>query len=309
MARQGRFDAAQAYARPAGVDNLRCRPSRQRWRAESSADEVRNALAAASGYVQWLRRRSVAWADERDRRALDVIHESVLRAYHLLQGDGEDVQQGSARDRPATAREPGRQSGAAVTARRCDRPDSHRGAAGRLLEQRARRPGVGESPLQRCQILPPGLPIVVELARRSERGRVVVRDRGIGIAAEDLEAVFDGYRTELARLAERWLGDGLRLSRRLIRVEGRDRGHKPAGRERLLGRTASHSRGRRRFRSRKRGRDQVRWSLSLWCPRSRRLAAARPPGVRWRAATAWGGTPRLRAPQPARLRHDRLRLP
>jgi K+-sensing histidine kinase KdpD len=49
---------------------------------------------------------------------------------------------------------------------------------------------------------------------------VVVRDQGIGIETHDLDAIFAGYRTELARLVSSGSGVGLGLSRRLVEAEG-----------------------------------------------------------------------------------------
>jgi signal transduction histidine kinase len=149
-----------------------------------------------------------------------VIHESVQRACRLLESNG-DV------PTPLPTRPELRQLvGQAVS----QVPPSR--LADVIVRIRTEEPLVGRWNGERVvQVLvnllsnavkysPPGLPIVVEIARRSEWGRIVVQDRGIGIAAEDLEAVFDGYRTELSRLVSDGSGIGLRLSRRLIRAEG-----------------------------------------------------------------------------------------
>src|SRR5688500_15353301 len=47
--------------------------------------ELRNALTAAFGYTAWLRRSSAQWTDQKDRRAVEAIHDSLCRAIRLMQ--------------------------------------------------------------------------------------------------------------------------------------------------------------------------------------------------------------------------------
>ncbi len=68
----------------------------------------------------------------------------------------------------------------------------------------------------------PGTPIDVDVRRLGATGwaRVVVRDHGIGIDEEALEAIFAGHRTERACSTAPGSGIGLRLSRRLVEADG-----------------------------------------------------------------------------------------
>src|SRR4051794_14575532 len=47
--------------------------------------ELRNALTSAIGYTEWLRRRSAQWTNDRDRRAIEAIHDSLRLASRLVQ--------------------------------------------------------------------------------------------------------------------------------------------------------------------------------------------------------------------------------
>ena len=49
--------------------------------------ELRNALTAAIGFTAWLRRSSAHWANQRDRRAVEAIHESLRLATRLVQDE------------------------------------------------------------------------------------------------------------------------------------------------------------------------------------------------------------------------------
>ncbi len=183
--------------------------------------EVGNALTTASGYAQFLLRRLPAWADERDRRALQGIVDSVDRACRLVHGRPP----GGAASRPV-------QDLAALLER-----VSSEVPPGRWPDLRVRcvdGPLLGRWDPERLeQVLvnlianaakysPPGTPIEIEASRLEHRGwaRVVVRDHGIGIEEGALEAIFAGRRTARARKTAPVSGVGLRLSRRLVEAEG-----------------------------------------------------------------------------------------
>jgi light-regulated signal transduction histidine kinase (bacteriophytochrome) len=196
-------------------------PAGIRWAHRADQElrhELRNALTAAIGYTALLRRRSALWTNPRDRRAVEAVHVSLRHASRLVQ-DGPDAEL--------------RES--------CSLRQLAAGAVTQVPPLRAddivfniltEDPLVGRWNAERIvQVLinlldnavkysPAGTPIVVEIEQRSNWGRLVVRDQGIGIEAEDLDAIFQGHRTELARLVSSGSGIGLGLSRRLIEAEG-----------------------------------------------------------------------------------------
>lgn len=68
---------------------------------------------------------------------------------------------------------------------------------------------------------PDGEPIEVELRRVGREARVAVRDRGIGIAEEDVERLFSAfYRTAAARRIAGGLGIGLSASKHVVAILG-----------------------------------------------------------------------------------------
>ncbi len=180
--------------------------------------ELRNALTAAIGYTSWLRRRSALWTNQRDRRALEAVQVSLRHASRLIQEKpvGESRACCSLRRLAALAVQH-------VPPLRIDDV---------VFNLLTRDPLVGRWNAERIvQVLinvldnavkysPAGTPIVVEIARHSNWGRLIIRDQGIGIEPSDLEAIFEGRRTELAQLVSSGSGIGLGLSRRLIEAEG-----------------------------------------------------------------------------------------
>jgi signal transduction histidine kinase len=180
--------------------------------------ELRNALTAAIGYSAWLRRRSSQWADQRDRRAFEVIDSSLRLASRLVQ----DVRAAEPRERrdlrlvvaEAVSHVPPLRFGDVVVTILTEEPLVGEWDPERIMQTFINVLG------NAVKYSPDGTPIVVEIARHGDRARVAVRDQGIGIEAKDVEAIFGGYRTELARLIGPGSGIGLGLSRRLIEAEG-----------------------------------------------------------------------------------------
>lgn len=183
--------------------------------------EVGNALTVAMGFAQQLLRRAPVWAEERERRALLGIVESVAHAWQLCDRD----------------------LGGGRTARPTDLADLLLASSSLLPPERAddlrirwdtAGPVVGSwDPAAIREVLvnllgnaakysPADSPIEVEVATpgRGDWVRVIVADHGIGIADDALERVFDGQRTAEARSAASGSGIGLRLVRRLVEAEG-----------------------------------------------------------------------------------------
>ena len=184
--------------------------------------ELGNALTAASAHVYALLRRLPAWAEPRDRQALEAIRDSHLRARDLLH--------------PApVAFPPTRCDLQALIALAVSQVPPER-AADLLVNVRTETPLIGcGHPERIVQVLanlldnavkysPPGTPIEVESYWVSEAARdwalISVSDQGIGISAEAMQAVFSGYRTAAACQTAPGSGLGLQLSRRLIEAEG-----------------------------------------------------------------------------------------
>ncbi|HXK34484.1 MAG TPA: ATP-binding protein [Dehalococcoidia bacterium] len=68
---------------------------------------------------------------------------------------------------------------------------------------------------------PPSEPIVIAVERDEREVRMMVLDRGIGIAAEDAERIFDPfYRSGAARGRAEGLGIGLAVCKRLVEAQG-----------------------------------------------------------------------------------------
>jgi signal transduction histidine kinase len=180
--------------------------------------EVGNALTVASAHAQRLLRRLPESFDKRDRAALEAIRESVERAMHLLDSaisahaaNGTDLRALVAR---ATM---------AVPSQRRDDVHVH------VLDPAPLAGGWDDERI--LQVLvnllsnaakysAAGSPISVELGRFGSMAQVVVRDQGIGIAPEDQEAIFNGYRTGAGRRIAAGSGIGLRVSRRLAEEQG-----------------------------------------------------------------------------------------
>src|SRR3954469_1120322 len=204
-------DALVMVEPPAGISSLDLGDQELR-------HELRNALTAAIGYTAWLRLRSPQWMDERDRRAIDVIHDSVRRAIRLVQ-DENAVQPGeycSLRRLAAIAvgQVTALRSGDVIFSILTDDPLIGWWDAERIVQVLINLLS------NAAKYSPIGTPIVVEIARHGNWGRIVVRDQGIGIEETDLEAIFEGHRTELAQLVSPGSGLGLGLSRRLVEAEG-----------------------------------------------------------------------------------------
>jgi signal transduction histidine kinase len=179
--------------------------------------EVRNALTSALGYTDYLLRRLGDRVEACEQQALLTIRESLRRADSLLgTSDGPTV------------------------AVRCDLREIIRGAVGQLPPERSddlrlevptdgalvgrwNRDRVEEVLANllsnAAKYSAVGTPIAIELRRVGYCVRVRIKDAGIGIDREDLEAIFHGHRTELARLTAPGSGLGLRVSRRLAEAE------------------------------------------------------------------------------------------
>jgi signal transduction histidine kinase len=193
-------------------------PEAERLDGREFRHELRNALTAAVGYAAWLRRRSADWTDERDRRALDAIQSSLRLAGSLIQDDHVPEPRESPDLRRiaaiAVSQVPPLRLGDVVVRILTEDPLVGRWDADRIVQ-------VLVNLLSNAvKYSPRGTPIIVEISRKEMRGRVIVRDRGIGIEAKDLDAIFEGHRTELARLVGAGSGIGLGLSRRLVEAEG-----------------------------------------------------------------------------------------
>jgi DNA-binding response OmpR family regulator len=184
--------------------------------------EVGNALTSASGYAQLLLRRLPVWADERDRRALLAIADSVARACRLFecgQPQAEVVAPaydlGELLERAANRVPPERRADVRV------RRPSHASLVGGWDPERLTQVLVNLL-FNAAKYSPAGTPIEVEADRvgTSDWARVVVRDHGIGVEDDALEAIFAGQRTARAQQTAPGSGVGLRLSRRLVEAEG-----------------------------------------------------------------------------------------
>lgn len=196
-------------------------PAENEWTYRADQElrhELRNALTAAIGYTAWLRRRSALWTNQRDRRAVEAVHVSLRHASRLVQDSPVAEPRASCSLRQLAA--------VAVMQVPPLRADDV------VFDILTEDPLVGRWNAERIvQVLinlldnavkysPAGTPIVVEIEQRSNWGRLVIRDQGIGIEAQDLEAIFQGHRTELAQLVSSGSGIGLGLSRRLVEAEG-----------------------------------------------------------------------------------------
>jgi signal transduction histidine kinase len=180
--------------------------------------ELRNALTAAAGYAQWLERRSTSWTDERERRALEAIRQGIERAWHLLEDDWGhkhgphlELRQLVAE---AVSQVPPLRIGDVVVRILAEEPLVGRWDSEQIVEVLANLLD------NAVKYSPPGTPIVIEIAREADQARITVRDRGIGIDDKDLNAIFEGHRTELARAVAEGSGIGLRLCHRLVHAEG-----------------------------------------------------------------------------------------
>ena len=180
--------------------------------------ELRNALTAAIGYTSWLGRRSAQWTNAQDRRAVEAILDSLRLANRLVQDEDavESREHCSLRQLAAVAvgQVPPMRFDDINFNILTDDPLIGRWDAERIVR-------VLINVLSNAvKYSPTGTPIVVEISRHGNWGRIEVRDQGIGIEATDLEAIFEGHRTELARLVSPGAGIGLGLSRRLVEAEG-----------------------------------------------------------------------------------------
>jgi signal transduction histidine kinase len=185
--------------------------------------ELGNAIAAVSAHAQILARRLPAGAETPERRALKAIQDGLLRASQLL--------------RPPTATEfppsrcdiqalvalavsqvpPARTPDLVVTVRPGP-PVIARGHPERIVQVLA---NLLDNAAKYSQ---PGTPIAVEsywlCDAATDWALIIVRDEGIGIDGDAIEAIFAGYRTAAACRTALGSGLGLQLSRRLIEAEG-----------------------------------------------------------------------------------------
>lgn len=180
--------------------------------------EINNALTIAALNTHLLLKHLVASVDEQDRRALLAIKESVGWASNLLKR-GPTVRKPAVHDlRELVARA----AGQVTPLRREDvtlRVSTDSPLTGQWDEVRVIQ--VLANLLQNAAKYSPSATLIeVEVSRHANHGRVVVRDHGIGIDDECLDAVFAGHRTEVARHVALGRGIGLQLSRRLVDAEG-----------------------------------------------------------------------------------------
>lgn len=180
--------------------------------------EVANALAVASGYAQRLLRHCPVGAAESDRVALQAIRESVDRAMRLLDSATAAAVATGSDLRVLVAR-----ATLEIPTQRQDDLDVRVLASGPLTgkwdDERVVEVIVNLL-LNAAKYSARHTRIVVVLSRFGPVAQVVVRDRGIGIAAGEQDAVFKGYRTGPARQMAEGSGIGLGLSRRLAEEQG-----------------------------------------------------------------------------------------
>lgn len=181
------------------------------------AHELNNALTIATAYAQVLLKRLPVWATARDQHALLAIRRSLTTATNLLAP--EDVTQRPTRcdlseliGEAVIQMPPGRLPDLTVVA-----PPSkpivgfwHRQHVVVVLVNLLQNAAKYSSP---------GSPILMTARSVGDMACVTVHDQGIGIASDDLAAIFEGFRTERARLTAPGTGIGLVLSRRLVTAE------------------------------------------------------------------------------------------
>jgi signal transduction histidine kinase len=210
---------SQVSIRPARCDAEPATASAEGLTAAEFAElrhEVGNALTSAAGYAQFLARRMPAWAAESDRRALEAIRDAVARAHRLLSSDraGDPGRNLARLFHDALSQVPPERAVDVSVRWLTDEPLSGPWDGAAIMQvlanllQNAAKYSAG------------GTPIAVEFSSEDGWARVAVRDAGIGVHPDDLDAIFTGYRTEQARRTAPGHGIGLRLSRRLIERAG-----------------------------------------------------------------------------------------
>jgi len=191
------------------------------WDSVSTLVETRhdllNALAVIHGYEQLLRHRLGQSAEPKDLQALDAIRSNISRAVQLL--------------RPPDH----------APVSRCDLEVLLEQARYGVPPERyiditvhvaGGEPVVGywrQETITRvlanvlhnaAKYSISGTPIRVVVTQAGESAYIEVQDQGIAIEADELEAIFEGHRTATARRVAHGTGVGLRLCRRLVRLEG-----------------------------------------------------------------------------------------
>jgi signal transduction histidine kinase len=181
--------------------------------------EVANALAGTAARVELLLRNLPSWAGERDRRTLLDIRQGIARVQRLVSAPRHD---------PAAACDLREVVAKAISAIPPEREADVRlcvfesGALVGPWDAENITQVLVNLLLNATKYSAPGTPISVEVDRLAQWALIVVRDRGIGIPAEDLQAVFRGHRTAIAQRMAPGNGIGLPLCRRLIEAAGGD---------------------------------------------------------------------------------------
>ncbi|MFN8544424.1 MAG: response regulator [Candidatus Binatia bacterium] len=190
--------------------------------------ELRTAVTAALGWTWILRNREVAPSEteramvtiERDLRALLHIADDLLDVVRIARGElgvemgtvglASVVDRGLAALRPAAAT-----GGVALEVDLAARPDVTLGDATRLEQV------VWNLVANAIKFTAPGGRVLVRLERRAEGLALVVRDSGVGIAAELLPDVFDGFwRATSPPRRQAGLGLGLAIVRHVVALHG-----------------------------------------------------------------------------------------
>ena len=183
--------------------------------------ELRNALTPAAAYTGRLLQRLPAWAGDQERTALAAIAASIRRALALIDSPAGDrhVHDRAWCDVRAALAEalsqvpPARLADVSIVDT-ADAPLGGRWDCRRIVQVFANLLDNASKYSAR------GTPLTIEVGAAGDHVAVVVRDRGIGMEAAELEAAFRGHRAAAARAVASGSGIGLTLSRRLVEAAG-----------------------------------------------------------------------------------------